>query len=300
MYLMKDASEIVRYDTEGIPLFIKTENLSEYPDMRALCHWHDDIELIRILKGNMNYRVNDQKIHLLEGDCLIVNSRQMHYGYASGQNDCRFLCVLFHPQFFAGSPGLYERYVLPFIKNNGIEFLHLPGRDASACTPSVKPPSAVRARELLDRIAALKEELREGYELEASGLLHLLWNQLLSIIPIQTDMSEQTDPDLFIQRDMVSFIHQSYAEKITLDDIAAAGKVSRSKCCRIFREYLQQTPIDFLNHYRLEISRRLLEETSLSVTGAATACGFAHLSYYSRLFRESYGCTPREYRKKNF
>ena len=83
---------------------------------------------------------------------------------------------------------------------------------------------------------------------------------------------------------MVSYIFQNYSGRITLDDIAAAGNVSRSKCCRIFRDRLQQTPIDFLNQYRLQVSRRLLLEDGLSVTEAATACGFGHLSYFSKLF----------------
>lgn len=105
------------------------------------------------------------------------------------------------------------------------------------------------------------------------------------------------DPDGAAQRAMVSYIFQNYSGRITLDDIAAAGNVSRSKCCRIFRDCLQQTPIDFLNQYRLQVSRRLLLEDGLRVTEAATACGFGHLSYFSKLFRESFGCTPKEYRK---
>ena len=35
----------------------------------------------------------------------------------------------------------------------------------------------------------------------------------------------------------------------------------------------------------------------LSVTEAATVCGFGHLSYFSKLFRECFGCTPTEYRR---
>jgi len=60
------------------------------------------------------------------------------------------------------------------------------------------------------------------------------------------------DPDLLIQRDMVSYIYSHYSESINLEEIAAAGKVCRNKCCQIFRRYLCQSPIDFLNHYRLE------------------------------------------------
>ena len=77
---MQDASEIVHYDNPGVPLYIRTGILSNYPDMKALCHWHEDIELIYVIEGEMNYRINDRDILLKEKDCLVVNSRQLHYG----------------------------------------------------------------------------------------------------------------------------------------------------------------------------------------------------------------------------
>lgn len=48
-------------------------------------------------------------------------------------------------------------------------------------------------------------------------------------------------------KQMVSYIYQNYREIISLDDIASAGNVSVSKCCILFKKYLQQFPIDFVN-----------------------------------------------------
>lgn len=56
--IMQDASEIVHYDNPDIPLYIRTGILSDYPDMKALCHWHEDIQLIYIIEGEMNYHIN--------------------------------------------------------------------------------------------------------------------------------------------------------------------------------------------------------------------------------------------------
>lgn len=106
----------------------------------------------------------------------------------------------------------------------------------------------------------------------------------------------ESEQELNIQKDMVSFIYQHYPEKISLTDIAAAGHVGRSKCCQIFKHYMQQSPVDFLNTYRLKISCRLLCTTQKSITEIAILCGFNHLSYFSKYFMECYGCTPREYR----
>ena len=62
--VMQDASEIVRYDEVGIPLYIREGLLSSYPDHRALCHWHEDIEWVQIRSGQMNYYINGKRVLL--------------------------------------------------------------------------------------------------------------------------------------------------------------------------------------------------------------------------------------------
>lgn len=83
--VMKGDSEVVHYDCPGVPLYIRTARLSSYPDGRALCHWHDDLEWVHILQGTMNYYINGQRIVLRAGDSLMVTPRQMHYGYSCPQ-----------------------------------------------------------------------------------------------------------------------------------------------------------------------------------------------------------------------
>lgn len=300
--LMKDASEIVHYDSAGIPLYVKSDFLSEYPGMRALCHWHDDLEFIRIREGEMYYRIGSRTVLLKEGDCLIVNSRQMHYGYSWDRKECRFLCILVHPRIFSACRTLYDRYLRPFIENEQAGFLYFPVGTDACRTDSAQISGEISA--LLEQTAGLREKQSPGYELEIIGIMHLLLGRLISRGLLRPSAApvpplSRPDPDGAAQRAMVSYIFQNYSGRITLNDIAAAAHVSRSKCCRIFRDRLQQTPIDFLNHYRLQVSRRLLLEDGLSVTEAATACGFGHLSYFFKLFRECFGCTPKECRKRS-
>lgn len=287
--IMQDASEIIQYDTIGIPLYIRTDRLSTYPDKRALCHWHEDIEFIHILEGSMYYRVNGSRVLLKENDCIMVNARQMHYGYAFQNQDCAFCCVLFHPQLFTGNQLLIQKYILPLTCNPNLEFIHFGPQD----------PFHDEAAGSLSQIAELKKQAQPGYEMAIIGIMNLLWSKLARLPMITApEPADSSGSDLTLQRDMVSYIYQHYTDRITLADIAAAGNVSRSKCCAIFKYYLQQSPIDFLNHYRLKVSCSLLAKQELNVTQAAVACGFNHLSYYSKLFYRNYGCTPSEYRRR--
>lgn len=274
--IMQDASEIVRYDEVGIPLSIREGLLSAYPNHRALCHWHEDIEWVYIRSGQMNYYMNGKRVLLNTGEALMVNSRQMHYGYSENGQDCDFIRILCHPKIFITNSVLYQSYIAPVLSNPSLEYLHL------------KPefPEDAEALQLLPEILRIKKEHPAAYEIEAAALLSLLWCRLLRSHPMMPNeaAAKPKEPDLLVQRDMVSYIYSHYSESINLDEIAAAGKVCRNKCCQIFRRYLNQSPIDFLNHYRLEVSCHLLNNTKLSIAEICTACGFNHQSYYSKIF----------------
>lgn len=288
--IMRDASEIVRYDEVGIPLSIREGLLSAYPNHRALCHWHENIEWVYIRSGQMNYYMNGKRVLLNTGEALMVNSRQMHYGYSENGQDCDFIRILCHPKIFITNSVLYQSYIAPVLSNPSLEYLHL------------KPefPEDAEALQLLPEILRIKKEHPAAYEIEAAALLSLLWCRLLRSHPMMPNeaAAKPKEPDLLVQRDMVSYIYSHYSESINLDEIAAAGKVCRNKCCQIFRRYLNQSPIDFLNHYRLEVSCHLLNNTKLSIAEICTACGFNHQSYYSKIFLRTYSCSPRDFRKR--
>ena len=288
--IMRDASEIVRYDEVGIPLSIREGLLSACPNHRALCHWHEDIEWVYIRSGQMNYYMNGKRVLLNTGEALMVNSRQMHYGYSENGQDCDFIRILCHPKIFITNSVLYQSYIAPVLSNPSLEYLHL------------KPahPEDIEALRLLPEILRIKKEHPAAYEIEAAALLSLLWCRLLRSHPMMPDESaaKPQEPDLLVQREMVSYIYSHYSESISLDEIAAAGKVCRNKCCQIFRRYLSQSPIDFLNHYRLEVSCHLLSSTKMSIAEICTACGFHHQSYYSKIFLRTYSCSPRDFRKR--
>lgn len=308
--LMQDLSEIVFYDQPDIPVYIKEDDLCEYPDRRAICHWHEDIELILVTEGKMNYQINGRSILLEEQECIVINSRQLHYGYFYRQYGCRFTCIRFHPKILAANSFIYKNYVVPFIENKGIEYLYYSLSDGGS--PSRKNINCERGfgenlsgdhpsvQELIGRILALKSGQEDAYELEIIGTLYQLWRILFCQcrpVILQDDMPDQSD--LALQKKMVSYIYEHYRENVTLEEIAASASISRSKCCIIFKQYLQQSPIDFMNSYRLEMSRRLLENTDSSVTQIALSCGFNHLSYFSKIFLREFGCTPTEYRREH-
>ena len=193
--VMQDASEIVHYDQMGIPLYIRRGKLSDYPDWRALCHWHEDMEFVRILEGQMNYHINGKRVLLKKGDCIMVNARHMHYGYSFNRQDCDFICILFHPQLFTGNKLLFQKYISPIMENQRMEYIYFDGLSLYGQETAA----------LLDRIYLSKEQASVAYEIEVIGIMLTLWKRLCERCEaLSPETAGQTGSDLSAQRDMVS------------------------------------------------------------------------------------------------
>lgn len=123
--ILKDASEIVHYNNPNIPVYLKERWLSSYTNMEALCHWHEDIEYVKALKGHMVYYVNGEKLQISEKDALIVNARQMHYGFSEDKTDCYFACIVFRLHLLCTNPELTEKFIQPIAGHPNLPYIYL-------------------------------------------------------------------------------------------------------------------------------------------------------------------------------
>ena len=279
--IMSDGSERMRYPDPSIPLYIVHSDLRSLPDMTFLCHWHEDVELLLPLHGYLAYNVNGRHIRIEEGNAIFVNARQLHYGYSVDGTDCLYLCASFRPELLCANAEIQNRYVLPILTNPCLPFLML-----QKDNPDHLP--------LLNALHALSPD--PAKPLATLGRLYEFWQGLYELSQ-NSDLPGSNENALILKR-MLDYIRTHYREKITLQQIAAAGCVCRSRCCRLFRTYLSRTPIDYLNSFRLDKGMELLTETSLSITEAAHECSFASGSYFSECFLRQKGCSPMEYRKQ--
>lgn len=286
--IMQDASEIIQYDFPDIPIAIQNRLLSAYAGMRAMCHWHEDIECIQIIEGEMFYNINGKNLLLKQGDILFVNSGQLHYGYSKEHQECHFYCFILHPALLNVNKTMYRRFVCPITKNSQYEYWFFPsGSDTN-----------IQIEEHLFKLSQIDYVKTPVSVYQITGIFQQIWSLLFQNAEITlTSLDPDASADMVLQKKMVSFIRENYSENIELKDIASSVHISRNKCCQIFQKLLRESPVSYLNSYRLEISCHLLKNTDYKITQIAISCGYNHCSYYSKLFAKKYGCTPNEYRK---
>jgi AraC-like DNA-binding protein len=93
----------------------------------------------------------------------------------------------------------------------------------------------------------------------------------------------------------MAFIHSFYAEPISRGDVAAHVGLSERHLTRCFHQEVGLTPITYLNRYRVKQARRLLDAGQKGITEIAGEVGFSSSSYFTRVFRDEMGISPREY-----
>lgn len=284
--LNSDASENVAYNNPDFPAYIKKGQLSSYPDFRAVSHWHDDLEFILILEGQMSYDVNSQKISLQTSEGIFVNSRCFHYGYSDAHAECLFLCILLSPQLLSINTYFVQNCLNPLIQNT-----HFPYQKLS---PAIQWQNAI-----LRDLEALYEENLENIQpfviLEKSAHIFRLLSENMNFFP---DYDKNAEGILALTA-MIGYVQKNYPNKILLKDISSAGNCCKTKCTSLFQKYLSTSPMLYLNRYRLEKSIFLLRNTAMSITEVAYACGFSNTSYFCELFHKYYHITPMQCRRSN-
>ena len=98
-------------------------------------------------------------------------------------------------------------------------------------------------------------------------------------------------------RKAMAYVHQKYLEPLTRHDLARYMGMSDDYLTYCFRQELGITPIAYLNRYRVIQAKRLLKETSKSITEIALDVGFSDSGYFSRVFRKEVGMSPDAYRR---
>lgn len=100
-------------------------------------------------------------------------------------------------------------------------------------------------------------------------------------------------------RPAIEYIKAHFCEPITLDGIAKAAHLSVSRLSHVFRQQAGATVIDYLTNTRIELAKELLISTNKNCTEICFETGYNNQSYFTRIFKEIVGATPKQFREMN-
>lgn len=287
-----DFSETVAYNNPLFPAYVRYGVLSTYPDYSAVSHWHNDLEFILVKKGKMTYNVNGELTELSENNGIIVNSRQLHYGFSEKHDECEFICIVLSPELLRVNEWFYQNYIEHITESSSFPYLFLEYKGWQA--------------DIWDKLEGIYQtfgsssmqtsiETLPYFELIAdfAGVMKILYENL----PVENQRKGRESSELAVLKNMISYIEEHFSEHITLEKIASAGACCKSRCSLLFKKYLRDTPMTYTMKLRLRKSLSSLLESDARITDIAYEHGFCGASYYCEAFQKYYGISPLQYRK---
>ena len=272
------------------PYIASCAELDKYIEPATPWHWHRTVELFYMESGTLEYTTPNGKWIFPAGSGGFVNSNVLHTSRVipSGEETIQLL-HLFDSELLAGikTSRIDAKYIRPLTSATGIEMIAL-SNDV--------PQQAI----LLEKIrnAFDLDENRWGYEFALRHQLTEIWLALLELVRGDLESNPKINAYDEKMKAMMRFIRSHYQESISVEEIAKEAHISKRVCFRLFQENLHMTPVEYMTSYRLRKACQRLADTKEPITQIAYNCGLGSSSYFGKVFRQHYGCTPAAYRKK--
>ena len=95
-----------------------------------------------------------------------------------------------------------------------------------------------------------------------------------------------------------TYLKSNFNKPISFSDIASQYNFSPAYLTKIFKEYAGTSPIKYLQKYRIDVARKLLWSSNLSVKEIAEKVGFEDQFHFSKNFKNVVGVSPQQFRSK--
>jgi AraC-like DNA-binding protein/quercetin dioxygenase-like cupin family protein len=244
-------------------------------------HTHTDYTVTVVLSGLMSITIGADHYALSPGRAALTDIGRSHGGSAV---DAEFLSISL-------SPAVVNETVteLGMTRTNA----EITFRASLVTDESISE----MARTIANEIAS--ERLGHAEMLDAlvrQLVIHLLRSHLTVRKSAQVELSRAGPVDRRLRR-ALEFMHDNYSRELSLEEIASAAYLSEYHFARLFKQITGVTPHVYLANLRLERARRLLAETTFSVSEIARMVGYQSQSHFTKIFKSVTGVTPRAYRE---
>ena len=132
-------------------------------------------------------------------------------------------------------------------------------------------------------------------------MYNMVTEMLISEVAGLVDDGEELhrSQDTVLWHSLCDYISTHWSDpRLSREQVAAFFNRHPNHISRFFHKHAQQNFRSYLNGIRLKRSMQFLNDMRYNVTDAASMCGFTDLQYFIRCFRNRFGFTPGEYRKR--
>ncbi len=250
-------------------------------------HSHVYFELGYMLRGTAKHYMNGDLSIIRPGDFFIMDLNSIHAYY--GDSECQMVNLLFFPRVIDPAldgcrdlSRLVSHFLINYLPRNIGKFSYYIFHDSDGS--------------VLRLIGSISRELRQN----RSGKEAMVRAQLIELLVTIMRQSGETRQSGYstLTQDILTIIHQKYAEPLTLKTIGDRLGYTVPYLSRIFSENVGISFTEYLQFYRLEMACHLLLTENQPVAQIAEAIGYRDVRFFYKLFKKTYGVSPSTFRRQ--
>lgn len=269
---MEARHEIISFDNKS-PIKLFTHKLGD-----VTRHWHESLELLFVLAGDVTVLTGDTQFTLSQDDMLLINSNVVHELHSES-------CVLIAVQI------KLSRFDLP---QNLVDFLYFDCN--SKTTPS--PERFLPLKHIITSMLQINMAGSETALFRNRSLAYALLSELVQNFRAEKPTSEHnTQKHLDRLNNILRYIGEHYQEQLTLSHLAEREHLSAPYLSSFFEKYMGINFSTYYTNLRLEHAVRDLLYTDIPVEQIAAANGFSDPRAFVRAFKKKFNSLPSAYRK---
>lgn len=264
--------------TTGVRFFTEEDSGSYHPN-----HWHDAIEIIYMVKGEVDVTVDSVKHHLYQGQCILINS-----------------CVIHSTKCISANTGIVFQIPMDFIK------LYIPDieqlqfiLDDTNQNPVYQTKLDMFKKTLLQM--QITNDIRpKGYVLRFNSLLFEILFQLYHNFSVKIVQANLNHKEKALNRlnAVLSYTAKHYNKPISIDEISKIAFLESGYFCRFFKQHMGITFLEYQNELRLSHIYQDLITTTDTLQHILERHGFTNYKLFRRMFFEHFQSTPSQIRKQ--
>ena len=245
--------------------------------------FHEAIEIKYVYEGAIMQMINSEVIIAREGTITVVNPYELHTNMETDRYGGRYFLIMVDLDFFVfnNPTGLDLRELL---LTKGQYFCHVIRDDP-------------RMGQIIGEVVRELEERKEHYR---SMVYHLMseFFTLLLRNALCTEgsrlLSKEGLKRAHLLAPALSKIFKEYDRRLSIDELAELCNVSKYYFCRLFKEEMGMTAVEYITKHRISLAEALLREGKKSIEEIAYLCGFEDISYFYRCYKKVKGVSPKK------
>lgn len=243
-------------------------------------HIHTECEILLQHSGEKNIFVNDDKLTLSAGDIIFINGKIPHKTITP-----------------SGSSGalLQFRLSCATTNSNDVEFEKiLEMSNLPFVLFRFGTPTNTEIARCIEKIYIENSNKEKYYEYYIKSYLY----ELIAILYRNNVLTDRNEIMLKIENllPVLEYVNKNYAEQITLKEISSIANMHPSYFCRVFKNALGVSFIEYQNLVKIYNAKKLMRYRQKSITEISFDVGFSSVSYFIKTFKKHNHFSPNRYK----